>query len=367
MSMAGHKVSKQSSFDNLAKFYKDIDVVGRIAEGGFGKIYLGVHPVTQREFAIKKQPRDISSNSQIERDLHVRTDGFFLVKTLYAVRTDTHEYMVFEKFVGDLYVIRPGKSLVTAFVANQIGLALEYLHALGYIHRDLKPGNILITRDYKVKLNDFGLCCKQDAPAARVGTPGYHAPEIAKGHRATSYSDWYCFGLIVYYLETGEDYHGSSVQRIQIYKIRGTEARFAKIDNPDVRQWCKSFCDPRLKPSQRMTYFKSQGFMQDIILETNSMSWTDFLSRVRPLEDNNQIALKTPEKKLDFQVVVDEYSYVEGMHGAHCRERTETGKFVKSTERIPLLCEPVYIGYKRKPTRDRHDILNSLRKRPRQV
>ncbi|CAG7727386.1 unnamed protein product [Allacma fusca] len=365
--MAGKKINKQSSFDSLAKFYRDLDIVGSIAEGGFGKIYLGIDRETNQEFAVKKQLRNNGFDSQIERDLHVRTDDFFLVKALYAARTETHEYLVFEKFVGDLYVIPSGVSLITTFVCHQIGLALEYLHALGFIHRDLKPGNILVTNDYRVKLNDFGCCCRKNSPPAIAGTPGYHAPEIAKGRKATPYSDWFSFGLVIYYLETGFDYHGLSVQGIEIYKIKGTEMRFAKIINPDVRNWCKAFCNPRIIPSKRSTYMKSQISMQGIVLETNSMTFQEFLSRTRPLEESMPVTLKPPSKKLDFDVVVDQYSYVVGMHGAYFRERADSGRFVKSKDSIQLSCESVYRGYKRKPTRDRDEILGSLRKRSRQT
>ncbi|CAG7818673.1 unnamed protein product, partial [Allacma fusca] len=251
-----------------------------IAEGGFGKIFLARHPETDQEFAIKQQLRNNGFDGQIERDLHIRTDELFLVKALYAARTDLHEFLVFERFVGDLHIVPSGESLVTSFLCHQIGRALEYLHSLGYIHRDLKPGNILVTRDYIVKLNDFGHCCKLKAPAARVGTPGYHAPEIGRGQKATTYSDWYSFGLVIYHLETGEDYHGISVQEIRPYKIKEPQVRFARIHNQEVQNWCKLFCNLRLKPSQRSTYAKSKPYMQGVVSETLSITLPEFLSRV---------------------------------------------------------------------------------------
>ncbi|CAG7718813.1 unnamed protein product, partial [Allacma fusca] len=86
-----------------------------------------------------------------------------------------------------------------------------------------------------------------------------------------------------------------------------------------------------------------------------------------PLEDSMPVILKPPSKKLDFDVVVDQYIYVEGMHGAYFRERADSGRFVKSKDSIQLSGGSVYRGYKRKPSRHRDEILGSLRKSSRQT
>jgi serine/threonine protein kinase len=273
------RVSKFEAFNKFAQYYKQIECVGLIGEGGFGKVYLGVHPESKQEFAVKQQDREHSLNSQLERDLHISTDGFYIVKALYAIRTDVHEFLVFEKFVGDLHVLEPGNSLVTAFVCHQVGLALEYLHDFGFIHRDIKPGNILITKEYHVKLTDFGYsCCKNNPPIAQIGTPGYHAPETGRTGVSTTKSDWYGFGMVIYHLETGIDFHGNSAgTEVKAYKVANPETRFNKVRNPEMRAWVKAFSDVRVTPSKRKTYFEARSLWLGVILEAKKMTFQHFL------------------------------------------------------------------------------------------
>jgi serine/threonine-protein kinase 24/25/MST4 len=271
--------SKLEVFNALSKYYREIDCVGLVGKGGYGKVYIGIHPQTKEEFAVKQQDREKSENSQLERDLHVRTDGFFLVKALYAVRTVKHEFLVFEKFVGDLHVLKPGNSLVTSFVCHQVGLALEYLHSLGFLHRDLKPANVLLTRDYRAKLADFGFSCvKENSPEDPVGTEGYMAPETVTHGVVSTKSDWYSFGLIIYCLETGLHYYGNTFAfEDKDYQLSHTEERFSEVTNAHMRAWIKGFSDPRDPAITRKSYFESRALWLGVILEANRMTFQQFI------------------------------------------------------------------------------------------
>mmetsp|Transcript_29516 Transcript_29516/g.87589 ORF Transcript_29516/g.87589 Transcript_29516/m.87589 type:complete len:421 (-) Transcript_29516:236-1498(-) len=94
-------------------------------------------------------------------------------------------------------------------VVKQVLQALEYVHDRGYVHRDVKPENIMYESDSrdKVKLIDFGLCCKWwegQVPMARhCGTEGYMAPEVARGCY-TSKADMWSLGATVHTMLTGE-------------------------------------------------------------------------------------------------------------------------------------------------------------------
>lgn len=86
--------------------------------------------------------------------------------------------------------------------------ALSAAHAAGLVHRDVKPGNLLLSRDGSVKITDFGIARAVDAsPLTRsgllIGTPLYLAPEQATGQTATSASDLYALGIIVFEMLTG--------------------------------------------------------------------------------------------------------------------------------------------------------------------
>ncbi|KAI8842927.1 kinase-like domain-containing protein [Chytridium lagenaria] len=87
------------------------------------------------------------------------------------------------------------------FYSAELLLAVQSLHALGIIYRDLKLENILLNRDGHVKIADFGLSRQEDTPeeeAAILGTLEYLAPEVLEG-RGTSYaSDWWAFGIVMF-------------------------------------------------------------------------------------------------------------------------------------------------------------------------
>ena len=93
---------------------------------------------------------------------------------------------------------------------RQLAEGLTALHAAGHVHRDVKPQNVLVTRDGRVVILDFGLIAELAPPSLdrtsgfhAVGTPGYMSPEQARGVAVTEASDWYSVGVILYEALTG--------------------------------------------------------------------------------------------------------------------------------------------------------------------
>jgi serine/threonine protein kinase len=93
-------------------------------------------------------------------------------------------------------------------------LALESVHTLGIMHRDLKPKNIFLTRDYEIRIGDFGVFCLSNLQISAVsnpttfykfaGTPMYSAPEIWEGHNTlTNTIDMWSLGCVIYELGSG--------------------------------------------------------------------------------------------------------------------------------------------------------------------
>ena len=161
----------------------------RISSGAYGKVYLCRKHATGDVYAVKvirKKDliyKNMISQAMAERDALIDTDNPFIVKLYYSFASARHLYIVTEFAVGgDLYSLlrqlgRLGEAHCAQYAA-EITLALEYCHARGIIHRDVKPDNLLIAANGHIKLTDFGLSnvgIARDAP--RPGTHGAQGAE----------------------------------------------------------------------------------------------------------------------------------------------------------------------------------------------
>ncbi|KAL6643878.1 hypothetical protein ACP70R_018644 [Stipagrostis hirtigluma subsp. patula] len=219
---------------------EDFEIIKPISRGAFGRVFLAKKRVTGDLFAIKvlKKADMIRKNAVesilAERDILISARNPF-VENLYLVM----EYIN----GGDLYSLLRNlgcldEDMARTYIAELV-LALEYLHSMNVIHRDLKPDNLLISRHGHIKLTDFGLSkvglinstddlsgpdvssvlVGDHQPAAdaeqraqkreqrqrqtAVGTPDYLAPEILLGMTHGPTADWWSVGVILFELLVG--------------------------------------------------------------------------------------------------------------------------------------------------------------------
>ena len=192
-----------------------------IGQGGMGQVFKGEHIVLGRVSAIKVLPLDKSndyaiSNFHREIKLQARMDHSNLVRAYDAGHDGKVHFLVTEYVPGrDLrrLIRNQGKLTVAeaAGVVMQVALGLHYAHQQGLIHRDIKPGNILVTEDGTAKLSDLGLSGfidneVEDPRAGKiVGTADYLAPELIRNPREVStITDIYSLGCTLYYSITGK-------------------------------------------------------------------------------------------------------------------------------------------------------------------
>jgi eukaryotic-like serine/threonine-protein kinase len=125
--------------------------------------------------------------------------------------------------------------------------ALDYSHQAGIVHRDIKPGNVMVTRNGDVKVMDFGIArAMSDAQATMtqtaqvIGTAQYLSPEQARGERVDSRSDLYSAGCLLYELLTGRPpFTGDSPVAIAYQHVRENPIPPSRVD-PDVPPWADS-------------------------------------------------------------------------------------------------------------------------------
>lgn len=192
-----------------------------IGQGGMGQVFKAVHKMMGRECAVKVLPREKSTPEAIESfTREIRTQAILdhpnLVRAYDAGHDGNVHYLVTEYVPGtDLrqLVRRQGPLTMqqAAKVVLQAALGLEYAHQRGLIHRDVKPGNILVTPDGIAKVSDLGLSgfihdAENDPRAGKiVGTADYLSPEQIKNPATiTSVSDIYSLGCTLYYAISGK-------------------------------------------------------------------------------------------------------------------------------------------------------------------
>tara|TARA_B100000676_G_scaffold309697_1_gene374018 strand:+ start:320 stop:1693 length:1374 start_codon:yes stop_codon:yes gene_type:complete len=192
-----------------------------IGQGGMGQVFKGEHVVLGRVSAIKVLPLDKTtdyaiSNFHREIKLQAQMDHPNLVRAYDAGHDGKVHFLVTEYVPGrDLRrLIRNQGKLTLAEAAGVImgvSRGLHYAHQQGLIHRDIKPGNILVTEDGTAKLSDLGLSGFvdndiEDPRAGKiVGTADYLAPELIRNPREVStVTDIYSLGCTLYYSITGK-------------------------------------------------------------------------------------------------------------------------------------------------------------------
>ena len=160
---------------------------------------------------------------------------------------ETMAYLVMELVEGEplsALVAREGPldTATTLSLLRQTAFGLGEAHRVGMVHRDVKPGNILVRPDGLVKITDFGIAWSARSVALTrtgqvIGTPQYLSPEQAEGRLATPASDVYALGLIGYECLTGHPaFEGDNPVTIALMQVRQDPAPLPGELPPDVRQ-----------------------------------------------------------------------------------------------------------------------------------
>lgn len=208
-------------------------VVSEIGRGSMGVVFEGFHRLTKQQIAIKVLPPNISGSDKVIRRFLREAESVAklshpnIVKIFDIGHKDSLYYYAMERISGKSLedLLKKERLLSYKRIARlmiQACDAVHFAHEQHIIHRDIKPGNIIVTEDDKVVITDFGLARQEKAATltesgALVGTPIYMSPEqvLAKRGGVDTRTDIYSLGVTLYQLAAGRPpFRAESTQKI---------------------------------------------------------------------------------------------------------------------------------------------------------
>jgi serine/threonine-protein kinase len=257
------------------------EILEEIGSGGMATVYRAVQRPLGRTVAIKALKPSIAVDSQFakrfEREAHfmasLQHENILHVHDF--LKQDGSMFIVMEYVRGiDLFDLLERKSPlpsdVAAIITLQVARALDYAHFRGIVHRDVKPANIMVSRQGEVKLMDFGIA-RDDSmrdlteTGTGLGTPSYMSPEQILGDKLDFRSDLFSLGIVLYQMVTGqkpfvEDDSFTVMQKIRL--DRYTQARKLNADVPRQLEHIMARCMEKM-PANR--YGSTQTLIDDLV------------------------------------------------------------------------------------------------------
>ena len=267
--------------DEFPQMIGKYKILGIIAKGGMGIVYKAIHPSLKRYVIIKKlTARGKSGNAErFKKEAQILLDlqSPYIVHLFDYFTEAGYRYMV-EELVDGLALdnlIKKQTSLpcpIAMLFMQDACFALKYAHSKDIVHRDIKPGNILISKRGEIKLADFGIASDNEEKennltqtGVALGTPAYMPPEqFEDSANVDNRADIYALGIMLYEMVTGtKPYPGTfSIETLNTIK-KGKYISPRKIDKTIPKKIAK-LINKMIKPKAKNRYQNIDSVLKEV-------------------------------------------------------------------------------------------------------
>ena len=285
------------------------EILEKVGTGGMADVYKSKDHTLTRYVAVKVLKQEFSENANFVSKFRVEAQAAAglmhpNIVNVYDVGEEKGIYYIVMELVDGItlknYIAKRGrlgyKEAVT--IALQVSMGLEVAHRNHIIHRDIKPQNIIISRDGKVKVTDFGIAkaATSDTITSNVmGSVHYTSPEQARGGYSDEKSDVYSLGVTLYEMLTGEvPFDGETTVAIAIRHIQEPMPSPRKI-NPDIPYSVDQIVLKCCEKSPDRRYQNMQELAADLKMSISNPDG-DFVKRYDP-NDMGSTRMITDEEK----------------------------------------------------------------------
>ena len=291
------------------------EIEGELGRGAMGVVYKARDPQIDRMVAVKtvsmwgQEPEEeqefrlrFMNEAQAAGRLH--HPGIVAVFDVGEHPETKDPYIVLEYVEGESLnrILHREKKLSLGRalkLAEQVADALDYAHAQGVIHRDIKPGNILVTQEGHAKIADFGIAKLNLAhftlPGKVLGTPAYMAPEQLSGEGCDGRSDVFSLGVILYAMVTGHSpFQGNSATTV-CFKVANREPIAASAFDMSLPPQLDAVISRAMAKDPKERYQRGADFAEDLrILQPHYKPGSTTSSLTRVVATGTRSALTQP-------------------------------------------------------------------------
>jgi tRNA A-37 threonylcarbamoyl transferase component Bud32 len=290
-------------------------IVEEVASGGMAVVYRAIQDQLNRTVAIKALKTSASADEQLvtrfEREARslagLQHENIIHVYDFHRERGAL--FIVMEYVQGiDLFDLleRCGRLPfdVAAIIAMQVARALDYVHYRSIVHRDIRPANVMISRQGGVKLMDFGIARDHNyekdltQTGTGIGTPSYMSPEQILGDRLDARSDLFSLGICLYQMVTGRKPFVEDEEKSVMHKIRLERHVRARKLNAEIPRELERIIDKCLEKEPRHRWQSGQQLV---------MAMERFLGKHVEMNYQARLVLYLRNQDIITKLEADEY------------------------------------------------------------